>query len=559
MFVRSRFFSLVSVVALAGSAACAAPSSFDGLSGGNGPEPTKELRARSADATIDSPRPIAPISVSMVSTLRPTLKWKTAAGSTGAIVELCKSRACDGDDVRRLDVEGETITVPDDLEPGFWYWRLYGTAKERIGTKPSATWEFVVRGPGAKGASDAPAGGIVDVNGDGFPDMIVTSEETAYDDENQKWGTFPSLNVWFGGPDGKLATKDIAILDFYAEAGEDRLAGGVDTDGDGFTDIAQAVKDRTTGEYVVWVAFGGPGKAWELDGAKGFDFLDFTKQDATVLLPGLKTLPSITSGGDVNGDGYGDMLVASPTTAVVGLGSGKGTSVSMPLVAGIGSRGTNAVVGAFDADGDGLSDVAFASVRAGSPISAARGDRDRIGATTDLMTANPGLAEKAIVVASGDFDGDGMADLAATVPIEGRRYVCFWLASRTTMFTPSTCIEGLNGDDSYGNRLTAADLEGKGRDELLVTGGERFESSRGGAFVEAIGFDGEMPIIDRIDQDGIGKQLTTIWPGRPGKAKWATVDATGSIILVFEGRTVFQTIPLIGRFGSFAKTVHSIR
>lgn len=545
---------LASLLVLLGVAACAAPSSFDGLTGGS-PKPTNELRARAADPTMDAPRPIAPISVSWVSTLRPTFKWSAAAGTTGARLELCKTRACDGDEVRRIDADGDTITVPEDLEAGVWFWRVFGTSKERVGTKPSATWELVVRGNRTKSASDAAAGSIVDVNGDGLPDLVVTSE--SYDwDENGKDGVFPDVNVWFGGKDGKLHAKDYPVIDVFGEAGDDEVA-AVDTDGDGFTDVARSVKMREGGEHHVTVYFGGPGKAWQVDNMSGWDYFDFDKKGGMLALPGNMSVPGVREGGDVNGDGYGDILVAATNLGVVGLGSAKGTATSMPLYVGTAqAKMPTTLVGAFDADGDGLSDIVFPSPRAGTPIAAARGDREKVQLTADFVTSDYGSVERATALTSGDFDGDGIADVAATVAIDGRRNVCIWLGNRDkdTLFKPSHCVYGHPDDTSYGDRLSSGDLTGRGRDDILVAGGS---GDRG--YVEIIGIEGEGLMIDRVDMRGIGGKLTTIWPGRPGKARWATVNASGTAILVFEGRSLFQKITTIGRSPDFMMKVRSIR
>jgi hypothetical protein len=45
-----------------------------------------------------------------------------------------------------------------------------------------------------------------------------------------------------------------------------------------------------------------------------------------------------------------------------------------------------------------------------------------------------------------------------------------------------------------------------------------------------------------IGVPGLGVRLTTIWPGRPGKARWAAVAADGSRIGVFEGSELRSTL-----------------
>ena len=93
---------LVAALALS---ACAAPSSYEGLAGG-----TKE------DAAVSAPRPVSPISVSLVASSRPRLRWDLGNGT--AATPLC----------------------------------------ERVGRHHAElVWEMVVRGPAAHGASDSPS------------------------------------------------------------------------------------------------------------------------------------------------------------------------------------------------------------------------------------------------------------------------------------------------------------------------------------------------------------------------------------------------------------------
>ena len=45
-----------------------------------------------------------------------------------------------------------------------------------------------------------------------------------------------------------------------------------------------------------------------------------------------------------------------------------------------------------------------------------------------------------------------------------------------------------------------------------------------------------------IGLPGVGIRLTTIWPGRPGKARWAAVASDGSRVAVFEGKELRTSI-----------------
>jgi hypothetical protein len=118
------------------------------------------------------------------------------------------------------------------------------------------------------------------------------------------------------------------------------------------------------------------------------------------------------------------------------------------------------------------------------------------------------------------------------------------------------CVPGMANDATYGDRLTALDLAGKGKDNLLVSGGDGPT-----AFLDVFELEGDAMMIDVIGTPGIGSKLTTIYPGRPGKARWATVDAQGTAILVFEGRTVLQSISMLrrGPGPDWTMPVHALR
>lgn len=524
----ARVSSLVSLLAIA---ACAAPSSFDGLTGGTVPPVDTGSRTRSSDVNVIAPKPVSPVSVSLVATTKPRFSWELAEGTTGAILELCRTRACDGD-VKRFETDGRTYTVLEDLEPGVWFWRVYGADEHKVGTTPSATWEVVVRGAAKNGSSDVPSGSVLDLNGDGLPDLIAISDVVTYDEELDQDVVRPATIVYLGRKDGRLEPNGYYV-DMMAAPGESALAGGIDTDGDGFSDVIHALKAAETGSYHVVIEHGTAGKTFE----GGVDYIDMAKA-AWIDFPDAKTLPTIHAGGDVNGDGYGDVLAASGPRGVIGLGSAKGVSATMPFFQSLElAEPTHAVVGSFDVDGDGLSDLAFAGGRSAAPITAARGDRMRIDSVVDLPASEAGATAKAIAMVAGDFDGDGVTDVAATVPVDGRRMVCFWLANKDKLFVNDICVPAPKNDPAYGDHLIAADLEGDGRDEVLVS-----TAGPMGPAVEMLWLDGKSVAIDRIWDLPLGKQLTTIWPGHPGKARWAAVSADGRSILVFEGRKPIQTL-----------------
>jgi hypothetical protein len=123
-------------------------------------------------STVPAPRPLAPISTSVVTSRRPTLRWVLAPGTDGAVVDLCRTRGCGvGDTVSTTDVAGTSFQPPADLAPGVWFWRLRGRAGGASGMCSGLTWEFTV---GARSAAVSTSyGAVMDVDGDGRADVLA--------------------------------------------------------------------------------------------------------------------------------------------------------------------------------------------------------------------------------------------------------------------------------------------------------------------------------------------------------------------------------------------------
>ena len=80
--------------------------------------------------------------------------------------------------------------------------------------------------------------------------------------------------------------------------------------------------------------------------------------------------------------------------------------------------------------------------------------------------------------------------------------------------------DAAQGDAAFGGSLTAVDLEGDGIDALLATA--KAGDVEGGRVIRIAN---DTATTATIRQPGLGVRLTTLWPGRPGKARWAAVTA----------------------------------
>ena len=311
------------------------------------------------------------------------------------------------------------------------------------------------------------------------------------------------------------------------------IGGGTDINGDGRTDVIESgiqgmpVAGKLYFDVNVWFAAADPTEA-RFDMVSGGPL--YTSAASTAL-------PNVREGADVNGDGYGDAVVGFVDTGLVVLGTTlKGSPALVNVDPGLDADpGPNALsriaMGGFDANGDGLADVAFGVSSSFQPTARAAislGDRvGRIGEPTMIDAPDSRIAA---AFAAGDFDGDGIDDVALTTAVDQGSRICIWFGDRTKVLRAGPCVTAA-GEKDFGASLTAADLEGDGVDELLAT---TRTDGVDGVRVMRIGGDGNATATP-IGVPGLGVRLTTIWPGRPGKARWAAVAADGSRVGIFEG------------------------
>jgi hypothetical protein len=205
-----------------------------------------------------------------------------------------------------------------------------------------------------------------DINGDGIDDLIIGSPcaDEAGADSGKLHLLFGRLGTW----PSDLSAADVSML---GEAGEDwsgyQVAGVGDVNGDGLDDVITAAPGND--EAGDWA-----GKAYVIFGRTTGWPTTVANADISFLgEPGyISGLRRIAAGGDVDGDGFDDILIGSyenghvageagKTYLIYGRSAGWPTDLSLADAAFAGEaiedKSSRGLASAGDVDGDGLDDI----------------------------------------------------------------------------------------------------------------------------------------------------------------------------------------------------------
>jgi FG-GAP-like repeat/FG-GAP repeat len=251
---------------------------------------------------------------------------------------------------------------------------------------------------------------VGDVNGDGYADLAAGGAGDG------------SVVVYLGNANG-LATAPATDVSGPYDASTPgpyftpRVAGAGDVNGDGFGDLIVGGYDNSWGDFGGYYVY--------LGSANGL-----ATTPATALSGFVPDGPagsffdsSVACAGDVNGDGYADVLAGacgSMSSACVYLGSAEGV-VSTPSAMLTVDGTVEASKSAGDVDGDGYSDVALSY----AGVNGAPGQTEvsvYLGGPAGLATqpaVSPGEPNASLdnfafafsFASAGDVDGDGYSDL----------------------------------------------------------------------------------------------------------------------------------------------------
>jgi flavodoxin len=339
------------------------------------------------------------------------------------------------------------------------------------------------RCPNATGFYGSDAGPAGDVNGDGAMDILVGAFH--YENDLTREG---AAFVYYGAPGDWIVEGN----NDYSELGASVCTAG-DINGDGFSDVLVGAPMFDNGQTFEGRAF------LYLGSSKGVSTTPAWTAESN--LANTYFARTLSTAGDVNGDGFADIMIGAPsyTSGYVYAGSvfvWYGSSV------GLGQNGTPAnadwrgdcpqnyayfgssISCAGDVNGDGYSDIIigcpqYSNIETNEGAAFIwYGSEQGLGPNGApdnadwMMESNESSVQFGISVAwAGDVNGDGFSDVIASAPysVKGKAFV-FYGSKDGPSATPDSTVEGNLPTTSFGSLVdTAGDVNGDGYSDVIIS------------------------------------------------------------------------------------------
>lgn len=439
------------------------------------------------DAGPVRPRLAYPWSGMVVGSAPVTFRWVVPNDGTRWLWQLCRDAGCTS-----LVMQQESATTNVRLAPTFpqrpsrYWWRV--TSPTAIGDPMRTSASFPVYTASNNGQCIEPA--ALDINDDGLTDFVGAAHNAT------EGGIAGAGNARLfigarGAPNSNALRAFAGPPEVNAHFGT--AIGSTDIDGDGISDLAITAPGYRSNAGSVSVYLGN---------RTGMAFRGFNISPGFAM--GVQFGLSIQGAGDVDGDGYGDMIVGGAENAWVAFGraSGQFDFVAIPKPASMGATsGFGAsVAGGCDFDNDGFGDV-IVSAPSTMTMMGIRGAVHvfRGGAARTFTAPNSTLAsatgsdEFGWAVSCGDLNSDGFADVVVSAPRAGGTGGILYYSGRMAGgFALVNQLQGGNAGDNFGYSLAAnRDINRDGRCDVVVgahTGSFNMMSRSG--YVGIVGLNG---------------------------------------------------------------------
>jgi hypothetical protein len=386
------------------------------------------------------------------------------------------------------DVDGDgfadlLVGAPNSLSTAAGSAYLYTSVAGAVSPNPSPTTTFTGFG---EYFGDSVA--LADVNGDGYADVIVGDilGTTGGGSNN------PGASYVFDG----LATKGKATVPYTSAVttitgGTGEAAGVVaaaDVDGDGFADLAVGAQGAGGSNQ------SGAVYLFKSSGSKGIASGATSTATATLTGGTGARFGANLSFGDVNGDGYADLLVsawgafvnskATPGAAYVftsqgtaGIASAASTGAATSITGSTMQFAEWLALG--DLNGDGYDDAVVTNLFAGGqssgviyvyPSAGSAGIPNGTDANAPTTIKGAAQSDLGTAVAVADVNGDGFGDLLAAAEGASAAYVYLSAGKSGVSTTIATTLSGPPpaNSASFGSALSGVDVNGDGYADVTV-------------------------------------------------------------------------------------------
>ncbi|MCB0766494.1 MAG: FG-GAP repeat protein [Flavobacteriales bacterium] len=379
-----------------------------------------------------------------------------------------------GDGYNDMVVGAHKIRIPvgaPSVTGGIYVYR--GSANAfGAGLNPGASQAFATTAYSTRNGWSVSSAG--DVNGDGYSDVIIGDWQDNIGSE-----TYEGVAMVFHGSATGLSTVPATIV----EGGTANLYMGMsvgtagDVNGDGYADVLIGCSLWANGQSNEGAAF------LHLGSPTGISSSAFIRYEPNVANSNMGEW--VGTAGDVNGDGYSDMIIGAPGAAggraYIYHGGTYNVSTTPTLTRASGAANAQlgrSVANAGDVNGDGYSDLIVGAPNAANGQAGEGLAYIHYGSITGpsagpslILEANiAGAAFGQSVASAGDVNGDGYADVVIGAPQAngvGNAYIYHGSAAGLST-VPALTLSGTSGSQFGYSVFKAGDNNADGYSDVLV-------------------------------------------------------------------------------------------